>query len=136
MAVKGIDFSIKKGEIFGFLGPNGAGKTTTINMLTGLVRPTGGSIMLSEIDCVKNIKKAQHAIGIVPDESNLYDEMNGFDNLAFCGSLYGIEKVKREKKAKILLEEFGLSDTGKKLFKAYSKGMKRKLTIAAGIIHE
>lgn len=135
-AVKGVDFSIEKGEIFGFLGPNGAGKTTTINMLTGLARPTCGSINLSGIDCVNNIKKAQRVIGIVPDESNLYEEMSGFDNLSFCASLYGMEKPKRERRAKELLEMFGLADTGKRPFKAYSKGMKRKLTIAAGIIHE
>jgi ABC-2 type transport system ATP-binding protein len=136
MAVKGIYFAIEKGEIFGFLGPNGAGKTTTINMLTGLAKPTEGSIFLSGIDCIKDIKKAQHKIGIVPDESNLYDEMSGFENLAFCASLYGIEKKKREDRAKELLNMFGLDDTGKKPFKAYSKGMKRKLAIAAGIIHE
>ena len=135
-AVKGIDFSVKKGEIFGFLGPNGAGKTTTINMITGLAKPTSGSITLSGIDCVKSVKKAQHLIGIVPDESNLYDEMNGFDNLIFCASLYGMEKAKRERRAKELLEQFNLSDAGKKPYKAYSKGMKRKLTIAAGIVHE
>ncbi|NSW92690.1 MAG: ABC transporter ATP-binding protein [Firmicutes bacterium] len=136
MAVKGVDFSIEKGEIFGFLGPNGAGKTSTINMLTGLARPTSGSITLSGVDCIKNIKKAQHMIGIVPDDSNLYEEMNGFDNLTFCASLYGMEKSKRERRAKELLEQFGLADMGRKPFKAYSKGMKRKLTIAAGIIHE
>lgn len=136
MAVKGVDFFIKKGEIFGFLGPNGAGKTTTINMLTGLAGPTSGSINLAGEDGIKNIKKIQQIIGIVPDESNLYDEMNGFENLTFCASLYGMEKAKREKRAKELLEQFGLADTGKKPFKAYSKGMKRKLTIAAGIIHE
>ncbi|MDH7577678.1 MAG: ABC transporter ATP-binding protein [Bacillota bacterium] len=135
-AVKGVDFFIKKGEIFGFLGPNGAGKTTTINMLTGLARPTSGSINLAGEDGVKNIKKIQQIIGIVPDESNLYDEMNGFENLIFCAALYGMEKNKREKRAKELLEQFGLADTGKKPFKAYSKGMKRKLTITAGIIHE
>ncbi len=97
-------------------------------MLTGLARPDEGSIFLSGIDCIKDIKKAQHKIGIVPDESNLYDEMNGFDNLAFCASLYGIEKKEREKRSKELLKVFGLADTGKKPFKAYSKGMKRKLT--------
>jgi ABC-2 type transport system ATP-binding protein len=135
MAVNGVDFSIKEGEIFGFLGPNGAGKTTTINMLTGLARPTSGSIKIAN-NSVKNIKGIQHMIGIVPDESNLYDEMSGFENLTFCASLYGMEKTKREKRAKELLAQFGLADTGKKPFKAYSKGMKRKLTIAAGIIHE
>lgn len=136
LAVKNVDFTIEKGEIFGFLGPNGAGKTTTINMLTGLARSTEGSIFLSGVNCVRDIKKAQHKIGIVPDESNLYDEMNGFDNLVFCASLYGIEKKKRESRAKELLDMFGLGDTGRKSFKAYSKGMKRKLVIAAGIIHE
>ncbi len=136
IAVSALNFSIEKGEIFGFLGPNGAGKTTTINMLTGLARPTSGSIMLAGFDCVAKIKEAQHIIGIVPDESNLYEEMDGFDNLTFCASLYGMEKPKREKRAKELLEQFGLANTGKKPFKAYSKGMKRKLTIAAGIIHD
>ena len=135
-AVNGINFSIHRGEIFGFLGPNGAGKTTTINIMIGLARPSGGSILINGINAVKNVKKAQSIMGIVPDESNLYDEMNGFENLCFCGSLYGMEKAAREKKAKELLEQFDLTKAGKRLFKAYSKGMRRKLTIAAGIIHE
>lgn len=135
-AVNGISFSIRQGEIFGFLGPNGAGKTTTINMMIGLARPSGGSIIINGIDSVRNIKKAQSIIGIVPDESNLYDEMDGFDNLCFCGSLYGMKKVPREKRARELLEQFDLTNAGKRPFKAYSKGMRRKLTIAAGIIHE
>jgi ABC-2 type transport system ATP-binding protein len=135
-AVNDISFIILRGEIFGFLGPNGAGKTTTINMMIGLARPSGGSILIDGIDAVKNVKKAQSIMGIVPDESNLYDEMNGFENLCFCGSLYGMEKAAREKKAKELLEQFDLTKAGKRLFKAYSKGMRRKLTIAAGIIHE
>lgn len=135
-AVKDVSFSIEKGEVFGFLGPNGAGKTTTINMLTGLARPSSGSFSLAGEDGVKNLKKVQQIIGIVPDESNLYDDMSGMDNLTFCASLYGMGKVKRESRARQLLEQFGLADTGKRPFKAYSKGMKRKLTIAAGIIHE
>ncbi len=135
-AVKGISFNVEKGEVFGFLGPNGAGKTTTINMLTGLAKPTSGEITISGKDGIKNIKKVQQIIGIVPDESNLYDDMGGFDNLVFCASLYGMKKEAREKKAKELLNLFSLDDTGNRPFKAYSKGMKRKLTIAAGIIHE
>lgn len=74
-------------------------------------------------------------MGIVPDESNLYDDMDGFDNLCFCGALYGMRKVDREAKANMLLEQFHLKQAGKRLFKAYSKGMRRKLTIAAAIIH-
>jgi ABC-2 type transport system ATP-binding protein len=135
-AVAGVTFTLEKGEIFGFLGPNGAGKTTTINLLTGLARPTSGSIRLSGVDCVTNIKKAQHLMGIVPDESNLYDEMDGGENLTFCAALYGMRKAQRERRARELLEQFGLAAAGKKPFKAYSKGMKRKLTIAAGIIHD
>jgi ABC-2 type transport system ATP-binding protein len=135
IAVDGISIDIEKGQIFGLLGPNGAGKTTTINMLTGLARPTAGKIFVDGIDGIKNIKKVQRIIGIVPDESNLYDEMDGFDNLCFCASLYGIKKAEREKRANKLLEIFGLKNTGKRPFRAYSKGMRRKLTIAAGIIH-
>lgn len=96
-AVNGISFSVPRGKIFGFLGPNGAGKTTTINMMIGLARPSGGTILIDGIDSVKNVKKVQSIMGIVPDESNLYDEMDGFENLCFCGSLYGMRKEAREK---------------------------------------
>jgi ABC-2 type transport system ATP-binding protein len=134
-AVNEISFSLHQGELFGFLGPNGAGKTTTINMLTGLSRPDSGTIRVAGQDCTENPKAAQHLIGIVPDESNLYPELSGFDNLCFCASLYGILKGEREERAKQLLETFGLKEAADRKFAGYSKGMKRKLTIAAGIIH-
>ncbi|MBN2029475.1 ATP-binding cassette domain-containing protein [bacterium] len=136
LAVDSLNFSVLKNEIFGFLGPNGAGKTTTINMLTGLARPTSGSIFFNGKDYTAHIKKAQEIIGIVPDESNLYEELDGFENLCFCASLYGIEKTEREHRARNLLRQFNLTEAGKRLYKSYSKGMKRKLTIAAGIIHQ
>lgn len=134
-AVSGASFTVNSDEIFGFLGPNGAGKTTTINMLTGLARPMGGRIAYFGRDYTENIKKAQHLMGIVSDESNLYPEMTGFDNLCFCASLYGIGRKEREQRAHELLESFGLADAGKRKFAGYSRGMKRRLTIAAGIIH-
>jgi ABC-2 type transport system ATP-binding protein len=134
-AVQDISFSLKKGEIFGFLGPNGAGKTTTINMLTGLSRPDSGKIAVAGMDCSENPKAAQHLIGIVPDESNLYPELTGFENLAFCASLYGMRKEERRERARKLLLSFGLKEAAHRKFGGYSKGMKRKLTIAAGIIH-
>lgn len=134
-AVNGVDFSIGRGEIFGFLGPNGAGKTSTINMMIGLSKPTEGTIIIKGIDVRKQVKKAQSIMGIVPDESNLYDELDGFENLCFCASLYGMRKEERESKAKQLLDKFRLTEAGKRPFKAYSKGMRRKLVIAAGIIH-
>ena len=134
-AVSGIDFDVGDGELFGFLGPNGAGKTTTINMLTGLARPGAGAIRIADIDCSRNPKAAQHLMGIVPDESNLYPELTGFENLCFCGSLYGMAKRDRETRARELLERFGLKGASGRKFGGYSRGMKRKLTIAAGIIH-
>jgi len=135
-AVESVTFDIREGELFGFLGPNGAGKTTTINMLTGLARPEAGTIHISGIDCSQKPKAAQHLMGIVPDESNLYPELTGFENLCFCGALYGMPKRKREVRARTLLETFGLSNAAGRKFGGYSKGMKRKLTIAAGIIHQ
>lgn len=134
-AVDEISFRLHQGELFGFLGPNGAGKTTTINMLTGLSRPDSGTIRVAGQDCTENPKAAQALIGIVPDESNLYPELSGFDNLCFCAALYGIRKNERQKRANELLETFGLKDAAERKFSGYSKGMKRKLTIAAGIIH-
>lgn len=135
-AVDGISFSVKKGELFGFLGPNGAGKTTTINMLTGLARPDRGSIRIGGIDCTRRPRGAQHLIGVVPDESNLYPELTGFDNLCFCAALYGMGKAERRARAEELLEAFGLTQAKHRKFGGYSKGMKRRLTIAAGIIHK
>ncbi len=136
LAVNSINFSVRRAEIFGFLGPNGAGKTTTINMLTGMAKVTSGNIFYNKTDLTNNIKKAQEMIGVVPDESNLYNEMSGFDNLCFCGALYGLSKKSRQNKAHDLLEIFQLSDVANKKFQAYSKGMKRKLTIAAALIHD
>ena len=134
-AVDHISFEVQEGELFGFLGPNGAGKTTTINMLIGLARPDAGSIWIGGLDCSRNPKAAQHLIGVVPDESNLYPELTGFDNLCFCAALYGIGKHERQARARELLETFGLTEAADRKFGGYSKGMKRKLTIAAGIIH-
>ncbi len=135
-AVSGVSFSVGKGELFGFLGPNGAGKTTTINMLTGLARPDTGTIRIAGIDCTQKNRQAQHLIGVVPDESNLYPELSGYDNLCFCAALYGIPKKDRQGRARELLADFGLKEAADRRFSTYSKGMKRKLTIAAGMIHK
>jgi len=135
VAVDRISFDVGKGELFGFLGPNGAGKTTTINMLTGLARPDSGTIRIGGLDCARDPKAAQHLFGVVPDESNLYPELTGFENLCFCAALYGMRKNERRAGARELLETFELTDAANRKFEGYSKGMKRKLTIAAGIIH-
>jgi len=134
-AVANVSFEISEGELFGLLGPNGAGKTTTINMLTGLARPDRGSIAIGGIDCTEDVKAAQHLVGVVPDESNLYPELTGFQNLTFCAALYGIPKRERQERARRLIDQFDLTDAADRKFAGYSKGMKRKLTIAAGMIH-
>lgn len=136
IAVNDISFSVKRGELFGFLGPNGAGKTTTINVLTGLARADAGTINIGGIDCTHNPKAGQHLVGVVPDESNLYPELTGFENLCFCAALYGMGKSERQERAQELLDTFGLTDAAHRKFAGYSKGMKRKLTFAAGIIHQ
>ncbi|MBN2505746.1 MAG: ABC transporter ATP-binding protein [Verrucomicrobia bacterium] len=135
-AVAGVDFDVREGELFGFLGPNGAGKTTTINMLVGLARPDAGTIRIAGIDCSTRPKAAQHLVGVVPDVSNLYPELTGFSNLCFCGALYGMARRDRQARARELLHAFGLSQAADRKFGGYSKGMKRKLTIAAGILHQ
>ena len=135
-AVDGISFTVRRGEIFGFLGPNGAGKTTTINLLTGLARPDGGDVRIDDVDCARDPKAAQSLIGVVPDESNLYPELTGFENLSFCGALYGMRKEERRARASELLGVFGLAEAPNRKFAGYSRGMKRRLTIAAGIIHQ
>jgi ABC-2 type transport system ATP-binding protein len=135
VAVDGISFDVRAGELLGFLGPNGAGKTTTINMMTGLARPDSGDIRIGGLDCIRAPKAAQHLVGVVPDESNLYPELTGFDNLCFCAALYGMRKEERRLRARELLAAFGLSEAADRKFEAYSKGMKRRLTMAAGIIH-
>ncbi len=135
-AVIDLSFEVRRGELFGFLGPNGAGKTTTINMLTGLARPDSGNVNIGGIECSRNPRAAQHLVGVVPDESNLYPELTGLENLCFCAALYGINKVERQRRARELLDKFNLTQARNRKFAEYSKGMKRKLTIAAGIIHE
>ncbi|MFW6295140.1 MAG: ABC transporter ATP-binding protein, partial [Halanaerobium sp.] len=133
LAVDNISFKVRKNEIFGFLGPNGAGKTTTINMLIGLSNITSGS---RKVNNQTEKEKIQQSIGVVPSESNLYPELTGFENLSFAASLYGIDKKTREKRAAELLDKFDLAAAADRRFAAYSKGMKRKLTLAAGIIHK
>jgi len=105
-------------------------------MLTGLARPDAGTIHIAGIDCSVRPKAAQHLLGIVPDESNLYPELTGYENLCFCGALYGMRKHDRQARARELLDRFGLGEAAGRKFAGYSKGMKRRLTIAAGIVHQ
>ncbi|MCJ7529489.1 MAG: ABC transporter ATP-binding protein [Anaerolineales bacterium] len=134
-AVDGIDFAVHKGEVFGFLGPNGAGKTTTIRMLTGLVCLTSGSARILDFDLLKDATRIKKYIGVVPEASNLYDELTTIDNLVFSMQLYGVPRQERKARAEVLLERFRLSEKRDTLFAKLSRGMKRALTIAAALAH-
>jgi ABC-2 type transport system ATP-binding protein len=135
LAVDHINFEVTKGEVFGFLGPNGAGKTTTIRMLTGLSKPTYGNAAILGFDIHSKIISIKKRIGVVPETSNLYDELSGFDNLLFMAQLYGVPRIQRRKRAEELLKTFRLYERKDSLFRTFSRGMKRALTIAAASIH-
>lgn len=136
LAVDHIDFEVNQGEIFGFLGPNGAGKTTTIRMLCGLIPPSDGEARVMGFDIRKEAVEAKRRIGVVPEISNLYEELTCFENLVFMGQLYGVPKIQREKKAKELIQLVRLEAKKDVPFSALSKGMKRSLTIAAALVHD
>ncbi|RDU38956.1 export ABC transporter ATP-binding protein [Neobacillus piezotolerans] len=134
-AVRGVSFTVRKGEAFGLLGPNGAGKSTTINMLTGLFPPSEGSIMLSGIDLKADPKKAQALIGIVPQEIALYQTMSAKDNLYFWGRMYGLSGSLLNQRVAETLELIGLADRAKDKVETFSGGMKRRVNIGAAILH-
>lgn len=134
-AVKGVSFSVEKGESFGLLGPNGAGKSTSINMITGLFPPTAGTIRVKDIDVIKNAKQAQKWIGVVPQEIALYQEMSARENLKFWGRMYNLSGKALEKSVEEVLEIIGLSDRAKDKVETFSGGMKRRVNIGAAILH-
>jgi ABC-2 type transport system ATP-binding protein len=135
LAVDHISFDVKGGEIFGFLGPNGAGKTTTIRMMVGLTQPSSGTAYIDGQDILKEPVKVKQTIGLVPEISNLYGELTAIENLIYQAELYGVLRKERKNRALQLLEEFGLKEHQEKRFQALSRGLKRRLTIAAAIIH-
>jgi len=134
-AVDGVCLKVAKSEFFGLLGPNGAGKTTTIRMLTGLTKPSSGTAKVAGRDCVREALAVKQRIGVVSEVSNLYNDMSAWDNLMFIGELYGIDKPSRTDRAKQLLEAFQLYDRRNDRLLGYSKGMKRRVRIAAALLH-
>jgi len=134
-AVDHISFEVRRGEIFGFLGPNGAGKTTTIRMLVGLTVPTEGTAIIDGYDIRSEILEVKRRVGVVPEASNLYDELSVEDNLLFIAGLYHVPRLKREERVRELLKSFNLWDRKDTKFGKLSKGLKRRLTIAASLVH-
>lgn len=135
-AVNGVEFNVKKGEIFGFLGPNGAGKTTTIRMLTGIIKPDRGKVVILGHDIQKDPLKAKERLGVVPETSNAYVDLSARQNLSLIADLYGVPKKEAEKRADELLKEFGLYDRRDDKVKGFSKGMKQRLILAMALIND
>jgi len=135
-AVDGVTFSVEKGEIFGFLGPNGAGKTTTINVLCTLMKPTSGEASINGYDVSKDPYNVRRSIGLIFQDPSLDDRLTATENLDFHGMIYNIPKPTREERKKELLEMVDLWDRRKDQVKTFSGGMKRRLEIARGLLHQ
>ena len=134
-AVDGLTLSVPQGCFFGFLGPNGAGKTTTIKMLMGLAPPTSGSIVLLGLPMPERALEIKKQIGLVPDESLLFDHLTGGEFIQFAGRIYGLDRATARARATELLDLFELANLPRKLISEYSKGMRKRVAMAAALIH-
>ena len=134
-ALDDVRFAVGKGEIFAYLGPNGAGKTTTIGVLCGLLQRDGGEVTICGVDIDQDPVAVKQRIGVVPEESNLYPELTCRRNIEYFGELYGLPRLARRARAEELLATFGLLGKAGVPFRSLSRGMKRRLTVAAALVH-
>lgn len=135
-SVSDLNLKINEGEIFGLLGPNGAGKTTLISMLSSLLKPTSGSFTINGLNYKDHQKELKQLIGTVPQEYALYPTLTALENLIYFGSMYGIQKSDLKSDIQDHLETLGLSDFANKKIKTFSGGMKRRINLIAGILHD
>lgn len=139
VAVESLDLRVPAGCFYGFLGPNGAGKTTTIKMLMGVAQPTSGEIYMLGAAVgaghPEGTLNAKQRVGLVPDETLLFDHLNGAEYLEFVGRLYGLERSMAASRAQELMRFFELESAGKKLIGEYSKGMRKRVAMGAALIH-
>jgi ABC-2 type transport system ATP-binding protein len=133
-AVDGIDLAVPAGGFYGFLGPNGAGKSTTIKCLTGLLRPTSGSIRILGIDPGADPVAVKRRVGVVPEDLALFERLTGMETLAFVGQVHGLDTATRRSRSEELLRLMGLEETGGSLVADYSHGMRKKLALAAALL--
>jgi ABC-2 type transport system ATP-binding protein len=133
-AVDGIDLAVPAGSFFGFLGPNGAGKSTTIKCLTGLLRPSGGTMRILGRDPLADPVAVKRRIGVIPEDLALFDRLSGAENLTFVGRVYGLDGATVEERAEELLDLFDLGDAAGTLVADYSHGMRKKLSLAAALL--
>lgn len=134
-AVDGLTLTVPRGCFFGFLGPNGAGKTTTIKMLMGLAPPTSGSIELLGLPMPARELEIKQRIGLVPDDTLLFEQLSGAEYLEFIGRMYKLQGAVARERGRELLALFELDDSSKKLISEYSKGMRKRVAMAAALIH-
>jgi ABC-2 type transport system ATP-binding protein len=135
-AVNGISFSIKEGEIFSLLGPNGAGKTTTISVLSTLYAPTSGDATIGGHSVTREPMLVRNLIGVIPQELALYDDLSARENLSFWGQMYGLSGRTLKTRIEEVLEQIGLADKAGNRIKTYSGGMKRRVNIGVGLLHQ
>ena len=135
-AVDEIDLRVPKGELFGFLGPNGAGKTTTLRMIAGILRPTGGTVRIGDIDVTENPMAAKAILGYIPDRPYIYEKLTGAEFLRFVAGLYSQNGKIIEHRGRELLTLFDLDDWRDELVESYSHGMRQKLIISSAFIHK
>ena len=135
-AVRDLEFSVERGEVFGFLGPNGAGKTTTIRMLMGILVPSSGSVTIDGLDCQADRVELKRRVGYLPDNPIFYDYLRGREILQFVGEMHGHARPEAERRTAALLEELALDDAAEEYAANYSAGMKKKLGLACALIHD
>jgi ABC-2 type transport system ATP-binding protein len=135
-AVDAIDLRVPRGELFGFLGPNGAGKTTTLRMIAGILRPTGGTVRIGDMDVTEDPMAAKAVLGYIPDRPYIYEKLTGSEFLRFVAGLYSQNGKVIEHRGRELLTLFDLDDWRDELVESYSHGMRQKLIIASAFIHK
>ncbi|HLG65303.1 MAG TPA: ABC transporter ATP-binding protein [Ktedonosporobacter sp.] len=135
VAVNNLNLQVRRGEFFGFLGPNGAGKSTTIKMLVGQLRPTAGAAWVGGIDVWKDPLAARSLMGVLPEYLNLYERLTGREFLTFAGHMYGLSNADIQRRSEELLHVLTLTEDADKLIVDYSVGMRKKIALAAALIH-
>ncbi|WP_010539991.1 ABC transporter ATP-binding protein [Dietzia alimentaria] len=135
IALKGVNFTVRRGELFGLLGPNGAGKTTTLGILTTRVKPTSGTARIDGIDVVAEPQAVKRRIAVMPQQSNLDRSLTALENLTFHGAYFGMRLGERRRRSRELLEQFGLADRAGEQVENFSGGMAQRLLIARALMH-
>jgi ABC-2 type transport system ATP-binding protein len=135
-ALDNISLTLRRGELCGLIGPNGAGKTTLISVFTTLLRPQRGQLTIGGIDVRRDPAAVRRRIGLVPQDIALYERLTGYENLEYFGRMYGLKRQELRQRAEYYLDMFGLWDKRHRLVAAYSGGMKRRINLIAGLLHQ